>query len=101
MKCLNSAVLTDILHICILPAGPLWTTHKGPSIYDVHTEGEGVRLRWTGMGGSSPCGRPHRKLKLESTDDIGYCLLLMQRSWRLFYQNFVFGQEKSGTFSAI
>ena len=22
----------------------------GPSIYDVHTEGEGVRLRWTGRG---------------------------------------------------
>src|SRR6218665_1070512 len=43
----------------------------GPSIYDVHTEGEGgVRLRWThvdGGGGPAPCGRPHRKLKLEST----------------------------------
>jgi len=25
----------------------------------------------------------------------------MQRSWRTFYQNFVFGQEKSGNFSAI
>src|SRR6218665_695560 len=24
-----------------------------------------------------------------------YCLLLMQRSWRLFYQNFVFGQKRS------
>ena len=23
---------------------------KGPSIYDVHTEGQGVRLRWTGGG---------------------------------------------------
>ena len=45
----------------------------GPSIYDVHTEGEGVRLRWThadGGGGQAPCGRPHRKLKLESTDVI-------------------------------
>ena len=45
----------------------------GPSIYDVHTEGEGVRLRWTHVdgwrgGGQAPCGRPHRKLKLESTD---------------------------------
>src|SRR6218665_1979696 len=30
--------------------------------------GEGVRLRWT--GGPAPCGRPHRKLKLESTDVI-------------------------------
>ena len=45
---------------------------KGPSIYDVHTEGRrgsgsGGRM-WT--GGPAPCGRPHRKLKLESTDII-------------------------------
>src|SRR6218665_1486794 len=41
----------------------------GPSIYDVHREGEGVRLRWTpadGGGGYEPCGRLHRKL--EPTD---------------------------------
>ena len=25
---------------------------------------------WTGGGGPVPCGRPHRKLKLESTDVI-------------------------------
>jgi len=35
---------------------------------------EGVRLRWThvdgGRRGQSPCGRPHRKLKLESTDVV-------------------------------
>src|SRR6218665_2644568 len=46
---------------------------RGPSIYDVHTEEEGVRLRWThvdGGGGQAPCERPHRKLKLESTDII-------------------------------
>jgi len=33
----------------------------------------GVRLRWThvnGGGGQAPCGRPHRKLKFESTDVI-------------------------------
>src|SRR6218665_2875420 len=37
----------------------------------------GVRLRWTHvdggaspMGGQSPCGRTHRKLKLESTNVI-------------------------------
>ena len=41
---------------------------KGPSIYDVHTEG--ARLRWTGGGGQAQCGRPHRKLKLEPTDVI-------------------------------
>src|SRR6218665_3530772 len=47
--------------------------HKGPYIYDIHTEGEGSgsggRI-WTGEGGPAPCGRPHRKLKLESTDVI-------------------------------
>jgi len=26
---------------------PLTKKHKGPSTYDVHTEGEGVRLMWT------------------------------------------------------
>src|SRR6218665_953307 len=39
--------------------------NKGPSIYDVHTERGGVRLRWThadGEGGSAPCGRLHRNL---------------------------------------
>src|SRR6218665_439974 len=33
----------------------------------------GVRFRWThvdGGGGQAPCGRPHRKLKIESTDAI-------------------------------
>src|SRR6218665_653576 len=44
----------------------------GPSIYEVHTEGargsgSGGRM-WT--GGPAPCRRPHRKLKLESTDVI-------------------------------
>src|SRR6218665_2235816 len=33
--------------------------------------GSGGRI-WTGVG-SSPCGRPHRKLKLESTDVILSC----------------------------
>ena len=40
---------------------------KGPSTYDVQTEGVGVRLRWThvdGGGGQAPCGRPHTKLKI-------------------------------------
>ena len=31
--------------------------------------GSGERM-WTGGGGPAPCGRPHRKLKLESTDVI-------------------------------
>src|SRR6218665_344339 len=32
--------------------------------------GKGVRLRWTEGRGPAPCGRPHRKVKLESTDLI-------------------------------
>ena len=74
----------------------------GPSIYDVHTEGEGSGSggrMLTGGGGPAPCGRPHRKLKLESTDVI----LSSSHAKKLasFYQNFVFGQKKSGNFSAI
>ena len=46
----------------------------GPSIYDVHTEGGGGQAQvdacGRGEGGQAPCGRPHRKLKLESTDVI-------------------------------
>ena len=46
---------------------------KGPSIYDVHMEGGGGQAWWThvdGGGGPAPCGRPNRKLKLESTNII-------------------------------
>src|SRR6218665_1218539 len=49
--------------------------------------GSGGRM-WT--GGQAPCGRPHRKLKLESTDII----LSSSHAKKLgvfFYQNFVFG----------
>src|SRR6218665_1801359 len=44
----------------------------GPSIYAVHTRGGQVQVEACGQGegGSTPCGRPHRKLKLESTDII-------------------------------
>ena len=62
---------------------------KGPSIYDVHTEGG---------GGPAPCGRPHRKLKLESTDDI----LSSSHAKKLasFLPEFRLWTEKSGNFSA-
>src|SRR6218665_1452717 len=53
---------------------------------------------WTGDGGQAPCGRPHRKLKLESTTLTSSCLLLMQRSWCAFYQNFVIGRNKKWKF---
>ena len=57
-------------------------------------------LRWThvdGGGGPAPYGRPHRKLKLESTDVI----LSPSHAKKLasfFYQNWT---EKSENFSAI
>ena len=44
--------------------------HKGPSIYDVHREGGGFHAHVDRGGGLAPCGCPHRKLKLESTDII-------------------------------
>src|SRR6218665_160118 len=49
---------------------------KGPSIHDVHTKGEGGQAQvdacgLEGRGNQAPCGRPHRKLKLESTDAVG------------------------------
>jgi len=47
---------------------------KGPPIYDVHTGGDGGQAQVDACGredgGQAPCGRPHRKLKLESTDVI-------------------------------
>jgi len=51
--------------------------------------GSGGRM-W--IGGAAPCGRPHRKLKLESTDVIlsSYAKKLAS----FFYQNFVFRQKK-------
>ena len=67
-------------------------------------KGEGVRLRlrWMhvdGGGGPAPCGRPHRKLKLESTDVI----LSSSHAKKLasFLPKFRLWTEKSGNFSAI
>ena len=52
-----------------------------------------MKLRWTHVnrsrGGQAPCGRPHRKLKLESTDVI------------LFTRISSLDGIKSGNFSAI
>src|SRR6218665_552341 len=45
----------------------------GPSIYNVHMEGEEGQAQVDACGrgrGPTPCGRSHRKLKLESTDVI-------------------------------
>ena len=50
----------------------LLTNGKGPSIYDVHTEGVRGQAQVDACGrgerGPAPCGRPHKKFKLESTD---------------------------------
>ena len=48
---------------------------------------------WPGEGGPAPCGRPHRKLKLESTEAI-LSSSLAKKLASFFYQNFVFGQKK-------
>src|SRR6218665_990345 len=53
--------------------------------------GSGGRM-CTGVRGQTPCGRPHRKLKLEPTDVI---LSSSQEKKLVFsYQNFVFGRNK-------
>ena len=77
--------------------------NKGPSIYDVHTEGGEGQAQMDacgrGMGGPALCGRPHRKLKLESTDVI----LSSSHAKKLasFLPDFRLWTEKSGNFSAI
>src|SRR6218665_1582842 len=60
--------------------------------------GSGGRM-WTGGGGPAPCGRPHRKLKLESTD----VMLSSSHAKKLasFSQEFRLWTEKSGNFSVI
>src|SRR6218665_132940 len=61
----------------------------------VHTEGRGVRRRWTDADGDrvqALCGRPHRKYLNQSLTSS--CLLLMQRSWRFSDQDFVFGRNE-------
>ena len=50
-----------------------------------------------GGRGQAPCGRPHRKLKLESTDII----LSSSHAKKLasfFYQNVIFGRNKKWKF---
>jgi len=77
----------------------------GPSIYDVHTEGNGSgsgRRVWTGNEKSNPMGIcPRSKLKLESTDVIlsSHAKKLVSfcgrnKSWR----SFVFGRNKTWKF---
>ena len=58
--------------------------------------GSGGRM-WMGEMGPAPCGRPHRKIKLESTDVI-LSSSNAKKMASFFYQNFVFGQKKMEMF---
>ena len=75
--------------------------NMGSSIYDVHTQGGQTQVDACGRGKGypAPCGRPHRKLKLESTDVI----LSSYHAKKLasFLPEFHLWTEKSGNFSAI
>ena len=76
---------------------------KGPSIYDVHTEGGGGQAQvdacGRGEGGSSPMCTSTQKIKIESTDAI----LSSSHAKKLvsFLPEFRLCTEKSGNFSAI
>ena len=62
-------------------------------------KGEGLCSGGREGGVQAQCGRPHKKLKLESTDVI----LSSSHAKKLvyFYQSFVLGGIKIGNFSAI
>jgi len=60
-------------------------------MYDVDMEGERDQAQVDACGrgrNQAPCERPHRKLKLESTDGI------LSSSHGFFYHNFIFGWNK-------
>ena len=61
----------------------------------------GDRLRWTHVdgGGSNPMWTFTQKIKNSTL--MSSCLLLMQRSWCLFYQNFIFRRNKKWKIFAI
>src|SRR6218665_279794 len=65
MRCTGSPVAFSTLI-------KLLRTFRGHPFMMSTRRGGGVRLRWTHVDGGSqaPCGRLHRKLKLESTDVI-------------------------------
>src|SRR6218665_2615121 len=78
---LETAIMDHFIQKCKSPSVPAplhpWIRPtfcaKGPFIYDVHTEGDGDQAQVDACrrgGDQAPCGRPHRKLKLEPTDVI-------------------------------
>ena len=77
-------------HVFSLRGHPFMTsTQRGEE------SGSGRRM-WTGEGGPAPCERPHKKLKLESTD-----VILSSSHANSFLPEFRLWTEKSGHFSAI
>src|SRR6218665_540638 len=104
-QCANNNGPTMYVKFIIMP----WP-NTGPNYYSVRGHpfmtstrrgrgsGSGGRM-WTEGGGPAPCGRPHRKLKLESTDVI----LSSSHAKKLasFLPEFRLWTEKSGNFSAI
>src|SRR6218665_2170652 len=65
---------------------------------------QGVRLRWTHLNDArdqATCGRPPRKLKLESSEfDVMLSSSPSEKLASLFLPEFVFGRKKGGNFSA-
>src|SRR6218665_3676335 len=82
--------LVDDLCVCVCVGVCLFVTSlpyrsvcRGPSIYDVHKEGRGGQAKVDACGrgeGSSPVWTSTQRIKIKV-----HCLLLMQRSWRLFF----------------
>ena len=67
---------------------------RGPSIYDVHSEGEDIQTQEDAFGrgrGSASYGRPHRKL--DPTD-----VILSSSHAKFFVLDFAFGRNKNWTF---
>src|SRR6218665_2515617 len=97
---LQRAVITRNNHVLLIIFPPIldiqYNLRGHPFITSTRRgngSGSGGRM-WTGGGGPAPCGRPHRKLKLEPTDVI----LSSSHAKKLasFYPEFRLWTEKSG-----
>src|SRR6218665_2307813 len=75
------------------------TSFMGPSIYDVHTEV--VRLRCTHVDGGGVRSMWMSTQKIQIRVQCHHPVFFSGKSWRLFYQNFIFVRNKKGKFLAI
>src|SRR6218665_1992534 len=75
----------------------IWCTKGFIYIHDVHTEEEGIRLRWTQANreGSASCGRPHIKL------DPFHLMFSHAKKWAFCIRIPSLNGIKSGHFSSI